>query len=62
MWVGMVTDASKPAREASRGRIEQVIAFVSDLEVARAAYNAAVLSPASITSRQRARILDRSFT
>ena len=45
-------------------RIEQVIAFVSDLVVALAAYAAAVESKPGkrITLRQRARILDKSFT
>jgi hypothetical protein len=44
-------------------RIEQVIAFVSDLVVARAAYTAAVQAEPGkrITLRQRARILDKSF-
>ena len=44
-------------------RIEQVIAFVSDLEVARAAYAAAVQAKPGkrITLRQRARVLDSSF-
>jgi hypothetical protein len=43
--------------------IEQVIAFVSDLEVARAAYAAAVKAKPGkpITLRHRARVLDRSF-
>jgi hypothetical protein len=43
--------------------IEQVIAFVSDLEVARAAYEAAVKAKPGkrITLRQRARVLDRTF-
>ena len=43
--------------------IEQVIAFVSDLQVARAAYEAAVKTKPGkrITLRQRARVLDRSF-
>ena len=42
--------------------IEQVIAFVSDLEVARAAYKATVKAKPGkrITLRQRARVLDRS--
>ena len=45
-------------------RGEQLIAFVSDLGVARAAYAAAVaFKPGKrITLRQRARILDKSFT
>ena len=44
-------------------RIEQVIAFVSDLQVARAAYAAAVKAKPGkrITLRQRACILDKSF-
>jgi hypothetical protein len=43
--------------------IEQVIAFVSDLEFARAAYAAAVKAKPGkrITLRQRARVLERSF-
>ena len=43
--------------------IEQVIAFVSDLEVARAAYAAAVKAKPGkrITLRQRARVLERSL-
>ena len=42
----------------------QVIAFVSDLEVARAAYKAAVKAKPGkrITLRQRARIIEKSFT
>jgi hypothetical protein len=45
-------------------RIEQVIAFVSDLVVARAAYATAVQAKSGkrITLRQRARVLDRSFS
>ena len=45
-------------------RIEQVIAFASDLVVARAAYAAAVQAKPGkrITLRQRARVLDRSFS
>ena len=44
-------------------RIDQVIAFVSDLEVARAAYEAAVKAKPGkrITLRQRARVIERSF-
>ena len=40
-----------------------MIAFVSDLQVARAAYEAAVKAKPGkcITLRQRARVLDRSF-
>ena len=43
--------------------IEQVIAFVSDLQVARAAYEAAVKAKPGkrITLRQRARVLERNF-
>ena len=43
--------------------IEQVIALVSDLAVARAAYEAAVKAKPGkrITLRQRARIIDKSF-
>ncbi len=43
--------------------IEQVIAFVSDLDVARAAYAAAVKAKPGkrITLRQRARVIERSF-
>ena len=43
--------------------IEQVIAFVSDLQVARAAYEAAVKAKRGkrITLRQRARIIEKSF-
>jgi hypothetical protein len=49
--------------DAGRGNIEQVIAFVSDLEVARAAYEAAVKAKPGkiITLRQRARVIERSF-
>jgi hypothetical protein len=44
--------------------IEQVIVFVSDLEVARAAYAAAVQAKPGkrITLRQRARIIEKSFS
>ena len=50
--------------EEGRGIIEQVIAFVSDLEVARAAYAAAVKAKPGkrITLRQRVRVLEKSFT
>jgi hypothetical protein len=43
--------------------IEKVIAFVSDLDVARAAYTAAVAAKPGkrITLRQRARIIKSSF-
>ena len=43
--------------------IEQVIAFVSDLTVARAAYEAAVKAKPGkrITLRQRASIIEKSF-
>jgi hypothetical protein len=43
--------------------IEKVIAFVSDLAVARAAYEAAVNTKPGkrITLRQRARIIESSF-
>jgi hypothetical protein len=44
--------------------IKKVIAFVSDLEVARAAYEAAVKAKPGkrITLRQRARIIEKSFS
>ena len=44
-------------------RIEQVIAFVSDLVVARAAYDAAIQAKPGkrITLRQRARVIEQSF-
>jgi hypothetical protein len=46
-----------------RVTIEKVIAFVSDLDEARAAYEAAVKAKPGkrITLRQRARVIERSF-